>query len=62
MLLTALTQYINYNMSAYLTNRRYKDCLPKNPLTRGNLMLFYVFLTVHLSIDYSKYQLSVQFF
>ena len=29
---------------------------------RNTLCSFYVFLTVHHSIDFSKYQLSAQFF
>jgi len=37
MFLIALTQYINYNMPAYLTNRRYKVCLPKRHLLDGSL-------------------------
>jgi len=33
------TQYINYNVQAYRTNRRYKHCLPKPHLPDVNLNL-----------------------
>jgi len=34
---TALTQYTNYNMHVYLSNRRYRECLRKPHLPDGGL-------------------------